>query len=156
MKTPEQETVGPADPSASMADAPAAKELRIEARVDRLDEVLNFINSELERRACPPEPQDEINCAAEEIFVNIAKYAYTPAAGTALVSIDAGDDFVIRFEDSGRPFNPLESPAPDLDKPLMERKIGGLGIYLVKKLMDTVNYTRVDGKNVLVMSKKIK
>jgi len=151
---PEPETAG--------ADTPAAQELRnefrIEARVANVDAVLDFINAELERRNCPREARDEINCAAEEIFVNIANYAYTPATGFATVRIariEAGGEFVISFEDSGKPFNPLEYPPPNLDKPVMERPIGGLGIYLVKKLMDTVNYTRSDDKNILTISKKI-
>jgi Anti-sigma regulatory factor (Ser/Thr protein kinase) len=66
----------------------------------------------------------------EEIFVNIASYAYSPGTGNTVIFISVTDKIVIRFEDSGRPYNPLEKPEPDLDKPLMERDIGGLGIFL--------------------------
>ncbi len=89
----------------------------------------------------------------EEIFVNIASYAYSPGNGNAVIFISVTDQIVIRFEDTGKPYNPLAKPEPDLDKPLMDRDIGGLGVFLVKKLMDNVEYTRVGNKNVLVMTK---
>ena len=131
------------------------KKLTVEASLKNLDEVIGFINDELERQNCPPELQTQIDLAVEEIFVNIANYAYQPASGSAVVSIAVGEEAVIRFEDAGKPYNPLERPDPDLDKPLMERDIGGLGIFLVKKIMDKVDYRRIDNKNVLVMTKKI-
>jgi len=132
------------------------KELIVEAKIERINEVFDFINAELEHHTCPPELQSNINIAAEEIFTNIANYAYPSAKGNAVISITVGEEAVIRFEDTGKPYNPLEHPAPDLDKPLMERKIGGLGIFLVKNLMDKVEYVRMDDKNLLVLTKKIK
>jgi len=91
----------------------------------------------------------------EEIFVNIANYAYGEAGGKTAVFISVTDKITIRFEDTGRPYNPLEAVEPDLDKPLVERDIGGLGVFLVKKLMDNVEYSRIGNKNVLVMTKAI-
>ncbi len=101
----------------------------------------------------------------EEIFVNIANYAYAAdggdspgtgdggADGAVVIFISVTDKIVIRFEDTGKSYNPLENPDPDLDKPLMERDIGGLGVFLVKKMMDNVEYSRVGNRNVLVMTK---
>jgi len=130
-----------------------AKKLVIEANLDNLNKVLEFINTELEQHGCPGDIQGKIEVAVEEIFVNIANYAYSPDSGDAVIFVSVNGKAVIRFEDTGRPYNPLEKPEPDLDKPLMERDIGGLGVFLVKKLMDNVEYTRVDNKNVLVITK---
>ena len=131
-------------------------ELIVAASIENLDEVTDFVNTELERNHCPPELQNQIDLAVEEIFVNIASYAYTPASGNVAISITVEEDAVIRFEDTGNFFNPLEQPDPDLDKPLMEREIGGLGIFFVKKTMDKIDYMRVADKNVFTMTKKIK
>ncbi|MCL2010574.1 MAG: ATP-binding protein [Synergistaceae bacterium] len=132
------------------------KKLVVEASADNLDDVLDFVNEELERHNCPSNLQNQINVAVEEIFVNIVNYAYKPAGGSVavFVYIYAGEEAVIRFEDTGRPYNPLEHPPPDLGKPLMEREIGGLGIFLARQLMETVVYKYTDDKNVLVMTKK--
>ena len=131
------------------------KELIITANVENLDEVIGFVNTELERSGCSPGLQSQIVLAVEEIFVNIANYAYAPASGSVAICLAVGEEVVIRFEDTGKFFNPLERAEPDLDKPLMEREIGGLGIYLVKKTMDKIDYSRIDDKNVFTMTKKI-
>jgi sigma-B regulation protein RsbU (phosphoserine phosphatase) len=135
---------------------PVMKELILDADRNRLNEVIDFVNAELENSNCPPEQQGQIDVAVEEIFENIANYAYKPETGKATIGIAAGAEILLKFEDSGRPYNPLEKTAPDLDKPLMDREIGGLGIFLVQKLMDTIRYERVDNKNVLTVSKKVK
>jgi sigma-B regulation protein RsbU (phosphoserine phosphatase) len=139
-------------------DAPdnTVKKLEIRASLENLDMVLNFINTELEQRGCPQDIQGKIEVAVEEVFVNIVNYAYSPGVGDAVIFISAADKTVIRFEDTGKPYNPLDKPEPDLDKPLMERDIGGLGVFLVKKLMDNVEYTRIENKNVLVMTKELR
>ena len=129
--------------------------LTVEASIENLCEVIDFINAELGNAHCPPELRDQIDLAVEEIFVNIANYAYTPANGNATISIAVGKEAVIQFEDTGKPYNPLAHPSPDLDKPLMEREIGGLGIFFVKKIMDSVDYERIGNKNVLTLSKKL-
>ena len=131
------------------------KELIIEASLENLNEVFGFINGELERRNCPSELQVTIDLAVEEIFTNVANYAYQPASGRVTIGIVVGEEAVIRFEDTGVPYNPLERPDPELEKPLMERDIGGLGIFLVKKIMDRVDYMRIEDKNVLSMTKKL-
>jgi anti-sigma regulatory factor (Ser/Thr protein kinase) len=98
---------------------------------------------------------NQINLAVEEVFINIANYAYSPKKGSAVISISAGKDIQLKFEDSGKAYNPLAQAIPDFEKPSTEREIGGLGVFLVKKYMDTVDYARIDDKNVLSMSKRL-
>ena len=131
------------------------KELTVAASLENLDKVIDFVNTELERKSCPPALMNQIDLAVEEIFVNIANYAYAPASGSVVINIAIEEDAVIRFEDTGKFFNPLQHPDPDLDKPLMEREIGGLGILFVKKTMDKVDYSRTDNKNILTMTKRL-
>ena len=131
------------------------KELIIEAIIDNLDEVIDFINEELSMHNCDAGLQSEIDVAVEEIFVNVANYAYKPATGKVTISISTDEEFAARFEDAGRAYNPIEHTDPDLNIPIMERKLGGLGILLVRQIMDNVTYERVDDKNVLTMSKRI-
>jgi sigma-B regulation protein RsbU (phosphoserine phosphatase) len=138
-----------------IAPEESMKMLKIKASLENLNKALDFINTELEQRGCPEDIQGKIEVAVEEVFVNIANYAYSPDSGDAVIYITVNDEAVIRFEDTGRPYNPLEKPEPDLDKPLMERDIGGLGVFLVKKLMDNVEYERVGNRNVLVMTKTV-
>jgi sigma-B regulation protein RsbU (phosphoserine phosphatase) len=133
----------------------AVKKLEINASLENLNKALNFINTELEQHGCPEDIRGKIEIAVEEIFVNITNYAYSPDSGNAVIFLSVTDNIIIRFEDTGRPYNPLEKGEPDLSKPLMERDIGGLGVFLVKKLMDNVEYSRVGNKNVLVMTKGI-
>jgi len=129
------------------------KNINIEAKVENLHIVMNFINTELEGLNFPSTLQNEINVAVEEIFMNIADYAYAPSTGSVTVSISTGEKTLIKFEDTGCPYNPLKQPDPDLQEPPLERKIGGLGVFLVKKIMDKVEYSRVDNKNILVLIK---
>ena len=129
------------------------KKLHLEARVENLDKVINFINTELKRINYPEDLQNEIDIAAEEIFINIVNYAYEPAVGDVIIYICVEDKIIIKFEDTGKPYNPLEQASPDLGKPLTERKIGGLGVFLVKKIMDRIEYSRLENKNILTMTK---
>ena len=132
------------------------KKLKVEACVDNLDDVLDLVNEELDQRNCQSYLRNQIDIAVEEIFVNIARYAYEPANGDAVICVMIiGEEIVIRFEDTGKPFNPLEQADPNLDKPPREREIGGVGIFMVKRLMDKVVYSYVDNKNVLILRKKL-
>ena len=120
-----------------------------------VEEALNFICSELEAHHFPASLQSDILVAVEEIFVNIASYAFEPnQEKDVTISVSVGREAVIRFEDAGRPFNPWDQSGPDLDIPLTEREIGGLGIYLAKKLMDKVEYEYTGGKNILTITKE--
>ena len=139
----------------SVTDGPIMKEISVMANIDNLEKVLGFINGELGHINCPKDLQNQIDLVIEEIFVNIASYAYNPVSGQAIIGVCAGEKVVIKVEDSGKPFNPLEYATPDFTKPIEVRKIGGLGIYLVKQFMDKVDYLRVNDKNILIMTKKI-
>lgn len=131
------------------------KELTIEATLERLDEVLDFVNAELEENGCDMKIETQVGIAVEEIFVNIAHYAYNPEIGGAVIRISVGDEIIIEFEDKGVPYNPLIKIDPDITKNAEEREIGGLGIFMVKKIMDSVEYHHVDNKNVLTIKKVI-
>jgi sigma-B regulation protein RsbU (phosphoserine phosphatase) len=128
-------------------------EIKIEAIKENLDTLLAFLNEEMKKRDFQDELKNMIDIAVEEIFMNIANYAYKPSSGEAAVFISITDKITIRFEDKGRPYNPLEQAEPDLEKAPAEREIGGLGVYLVKKLMDSIEYSREGDTNVLVMTK---
>lgn len=131
-------------------------ELTVEALTENLPVVLAFLTGHLEEHACPPKTQRKIEVAAEEIFVNIAHYAYAPGAGPATVRFGMEEGMaVMTFIDSGIPYDPLAKPDPDLTLPTQERPIGGLGIYMVKKTMDSVAYEHKDGQNIFTMRKAI-
>ena len=130
--------------------------LNIKAKVDNVVEAMDFVDSELVRHDFPADMRPELLIAMEETFVNIASYAYKPdEEGDVTISVTVNGKAVIRFEDMGQPFNPLESTDPDLDVPIMERELGGLGIHFVKNLMDKVEYLYADGKNILTISKGV-
>ena len=132
-------------------------ELTIEANMDCLDEMMAFVDGRLEENGCSPKIQMQIDVAVEEIFVNIANYAYSPDTGPATVRLDIRDGIaVITFIDSGVPYDPLAKPDPDVTLSAEDRPIGGLGIFLVKKSMDSVSYNYESGKNVLRLKKRIK
>lgn len=134
------------------------KRMILSAEVNRLDELIDFINAELEEHGLPMKTIMQIDIAVDEIFGNIANYAYAPDVGEAEVTIDVEQDppcAVIRFTDKGRPFDPLKKPDPDVTLGVEEREIGGLGIYMVKKSMDEVSYAYEDGRNVLTMRKRL-
>lgn len=128
------------------------------AKQESVTDVIAFVEGELEKAACPAKTQTAVCVAVEELFVNIAHYAYPDGDGSAEIAIGVDKDsriatFVIT--DSGVPFDPLEKQEPDITKPAEEREIGGLGIFIVKKTMDTVSYARVQDKNRLTMTKKL-
>jgi serine phosphatase RsbU (regulator of sigma subunit)/anti-sigma regulatory factor (Ser/Thr protein kinase) len=131
----------------------SVKNLKIEAATEKLDEVIKFVAAELEKAAFPPDIKTSVCIAVEEIFVNIADYAYKPDNGNVDISISTKEKTIIRFEDTGRPYNPLDQPSPDLDKPLNEREIGGLGVHMVRNIMDNVEYSHIENKNILVLTK---
>jgi len=132
------------------------KELEIEARTENLPQVLAFVDEQLEAADCPMKIQMQIDIAVEEIFVNIAHYAYTPEVGTAMVRVEILEDppsVDITFIDGGVPYDPLAKADPDVTLSAEERQIGGLGIFMVKKSMDDVKYTYLDGHNILTLKK---
>ena len=133
-------------------------ELTLEARVENLDQVLSFVDGYLEQLGCPMKAQLQIDVAVEELFVNIAHYAYKPGIGSATIRVEAAQEppaVSITFIDRGTPYDPLKKPDPDVTLSAEERQIGGLGIYMVKKSMDDIQYRYEDGQNILTIRKKI-
>lgn len=131
------------------------KELTIEAIDENLDAVLEFVGGELDAADCPIKIKRQIFIAVEEIFINIANYAYAPEAGNAVIRVCAGMETVIEFEDNGKQYNPLEKDDPNIDADAEEREVGGWGIFMVKNLMDVVEYRHVENKNILLIKKMI-
>lgn len=132
------------------------REMTIEASVSNLDDVLAFVDARLEEAGCGMKTQMQIDVAVEEIYVNIASYAYVSGKGMATIAIGIDKDkkqIIIEFRDSGMEFDPLAKPDPDTTLSAQERQIGGLGIYMVKKSMDDMTYTRSDGQNILTLYK---
>ena len=134
------------------------KEITQDATLENLDEVLAFVDGCLEEAECPMKAQMQIDVAVEEIFVNIASYAYEPQTGSATVRLEIKQDpksVVITFLDRGVPYNPAAKEDPDISLPAEERKIGGLGIYMVKKSMDSLEYRYEDNQNIVTIRKKL-
>jgi sigma-B regulation protein RsbU (phosphoserine phosphatase) len=133
------------------------EELTIEAKTENLDAVLEFVAKKLETAECLAKLQTQINIAVEEVFVNIAYYAYSPDVGGVSIRVSVGDGGVvtIEFEDGGKPYNPLKKEDPNITAGVEEREVGGLGIFMVKKLMDFVDYKREGNKNILTLKKKL-
>ena len=136
-----------------------SRELTLEATVANTETVTAFVEDFLNEIGCSMRVITQINVAVDELFSNIANYAYKPKTGQATVSLAVSDDgktVTVTFTDSGVPYNPLAKKDPDVTLSADERQIGGLGIYMVKKTMDDVTYEFKDGKNILSIKKKVK
>ena len=134
------------------------KELTIAATVENIETVTDFVNEQLEDLDCPIKAQMQIDIAIDELFGNIAHYAYNPEIGQATVRVEVTENplsVVITFIDNGVPYDPLKNDDPDTTLSAEEREIGGLGIYMVKKSMDDITYEYKDGQNILSIKKKL-
>ena len=134
------------------------KELIVEAKRENLLEVQSFIDEQLEEVGCPMTTQIAIDVAVEELFVNIASYAYGQGEGIAVVQVTVHEDPLsveITFIDNGKQYDPLAKADPDVTLSAKERKKGGLGIFMVKNTMDNVSYEYKDGKNILTIKKNL-
>lgn len=133
------------------------KELTLLATLEATDEVLAFVDEQMESYHCDPSIQLPIDVAVEELYVNIAHYAYRPDKGPATVRVDVEPDpltVIITFLDEGMPYDPLSKSDPDFSLPVEARPIGGLGIYMVKNSMDAVEYRYENGRNILTIRKQ--
>lgn len=133
-------------------------EMLLEAKVENVSTVQQFIRSHLEHTECSAKALMEIDLAAEEIFVNIASYAYKPKDGDARVRVEVVGEpvtVIITFIDHGKPYDPLKRDDPDTSLPAEERGIGGLGIFLTKTVMDEVSYEYTNNSNILTLKKKL-
>ena len=132
------------------------KELTIAATVENIETVTDFVNEQLEALDCPMKAQMQIDIAIDELFGNIAHYAYNPEVGSATVRVEVIEDplaVTITFIDNGVPYDPLAKADPDTTLSAEERDIGGLGIYMVKKSMDDIAYEYKNGQNILKIKK---
>ena len=134
------------------------KELTLPATIENIETVIDFVNGQLEELKCPLKAQMQIDIAIDELFGNIAHYAYNPETGPATVRVEVTEDpiaVVITFIDRGVPYDPLKKEDPDITLSAEERAIGGLGIFMVKKTMDEISYEYKDGKNILRIKKNM-
>ena len=134
------------------------KELNLEATLENVETVTRFVEEQLEAVGCPIKAQMQINIAIDELFSNIARYAYNPETGPATVRVEVMKEpmeVVITFIDNGVPYDPLSREDPDTTLSAEERDIGGLGIFLVKKNMDEVAYEYKNGQNILRIRKDL-
>jgi len=131
------------------------KQITIPAHIDRLYSGLEFIDNLLKETGINESFRRNIAVAAEEIFVNTASYAHPDGEGdiTIFVNIEA-DNVILEFRDTGKQYNPLEKEDPDISLPVDKREIGGLGIYMVKNIMDSVSYRYENGSNILILEKR--
>ena len=128
------------------------------AKTESLNEVLRFVEETLEGFECPMKIQTAICVAIEEVFVNVAHYAYPESVGDMTLHIgfdEVSRTITFRMTDKGIPFDPLKKPDPDITLSAEDREIGGLGIFIAKKTMDSLSYSYENGENVLTMIKKI-
>ncbi len=133
-------------------------ELTLKAVIENIPAATAFIDEQLEALDCAMRAQMQIDVAIDELFCNIARYAYDGGDGEATVKFDfdpSDRTAMITFEDSGKPFDPLQKADPDVTLAAEDRAIGGLGIFLVKKTMDDMKYRYENGKNVLTLYKHI-
>ena len=134
------------------------KELTLPAARENIPAVIDFVNRELKSVGCPMKTEAQIDIAIDELYSNIANYGCDENSGEVTVLLETETDsrtVTITFVDNGRPFDPLSRPDPDVTLKARERKIGGLGIYMVKKSMDDVHYAYRDGKNILTIRKTL-
>ena len=128
------------------------------AKTESLNDVLGFVEETLETFECPMKIQTAICVAIEEVFVNVARYAYPDSEGDMTLHISFDDqtrNVTFIMSDKGIPFDPLKKPDPDITLSAEEREIGGLGIFITKKTMDSVTYAYENNENILTMIKKI-
>ena len=134
------------------------KEITVDATIENMNTVTAFVDDFLDQIACPMKSRIQINIVIDEIFGNICHYAYKDSIGAVTVRVESGNTpkaVFLTFTDNGIPYNPLDTEDPDITLSSEERKIGGLGIYLVKKNMDEMKYEYVNQQNRLWMEKRL-
>ena len=134
------------------------KEITVDAMIENMNTVTAVVDDFLDQIACPMKSRIQINIVIDEIFGNICHYAYKDSVGAVTVRVESGNTpkaVFLTFTDNGIPYNPLDTEDPDITLSSEERKIGGLGIYLVKKNMDEMKYEYVNQQNRLWMEKRL-
>ena len=134
------------------------REMDIAATLDNLDTVMAFVDQQLEEVGCSMKAQMQIDIAVEEVYVNIAHYAYNPEIGGVTIRVQIEEEplaVILTFIDKGKPYDPLAKEDPDVTLAAEDRQIGGLGIFMVKKSMDNVSYEYNEGRNILTLKKNL-
>ena len=134
------------------------QEITVMAAVENLETVTAFVDGLLEQFGCPLRAQMQLDIAVDELFSNIAYYAYKPGTGSVTVQVEITEEpaaAILTFIDGGTPYDPLSHADPDTTLSAEERQLGGLGIFMVKKSMDEVTYQYMDGKNILKIKKNL-
>ena len=134
------------------------EELTVTAKIENIETITRFVDEQLASYQCPKKAQLQIDIAIDELFGNIAHYAYHPEEGPATVRVEVTEhplSVILTFIDNGVPYNPLEKADPDTSLSAEEREIGGLGIYMVKQTMDEILYEYKDGQNILTVKKSL-
>lgn len=130
------------------------KEICLKATLENMGPVNAFVEGELEAVDCPPRAAMKLMVALEELYVNIAHYAYAEETGDAVIQVETQPGKArIRLIDCGMAYDPLSHPEPDLTLSAEDRPIGGLGLYMVKKSMDVFTYERKNGRNIVLIEK---
>lgn len=131
------------------------RELKISATIDNLDAMIDFIIETVNDLEIDKRVISKLRLMSEEALVNIVNYAYPEKTGEILIKTEIIDTrkLFVQIIDWGIEFNPLEKEEPDITLSMEERAIGGLGIFMVKNIMDTVDYEYSDGKNILTLTK---
>lgn len=132
------------------------KKMEISALSENTYKVIDFIDNELSEYGCDIKTAMQIELVVEEVFVNIANYAYAPKTGNAEIAVEVSENpkkIIIEFRDSGKQYNPLETQEADVTLPPEKRKIGGLGIFLIKKNIDNIYYQYKNSQNILTLEK---
>ncbi|MPN64165.1 hypothetical protein SDC9_211936 [bioreactor metagenome] len=133
-------------------NGPGMKKLKLNPTLESMEQITAFVEQELENGGIPMKIIVQMNIAVDEIFSNIARYS---GANDVTVGVFVKEGHItLRFADNGRPYDPTEKPDPDTSLSAEERDIGGLGIFMVKKSMDTVEYEYHDGLNILTLTKQ--
>jgi len=127
--------------------------LTVQATDENLDKVLSFVEAKMEEMECSFKQINQVALALEEAYVNVAHYAYTDGGLASIELQQDGNVLTITLIDSGKPFDPLSKDEPDITLDAQDRQIGGLGIFLIKKVMTSVSYERKDNQNILTMVK---
>ncbi len=134
------------------------KEITVPATLENVETVTEFVNEQLNALRCPMPIRTQVDIAIDEVFSNIARYAYSPEEGPATVRVDVTEEplsVTITFIDHGKPYDPLTTAAPDITLSAKQRRIGGLGVFMLKKTMDDIAYESRDGMNILTIRKRV-
>ena len=139
-------------------DSAMTNEITVQANIDNIAVVTDFVEEKLEAFRCPMRIRIQLKVAIDELFGNIARYAYHPNQGPATVRVDVEKDplrIILTFIDHGKPYDPLSTAEPDTTLPARQRQIGGLGVFMVRNTMDDISYEYRDGQNILSLKKNL-